>query len=71
MNGNRKLMIALLLGGMTSAAWTQVYSPKVLTLAQVDSTDLAALADGIYKKAGAVTPRQRAEAQKPEPLFYG
>jgi hypothetical protein len=40
----------------------QVYSPKVTANDQPDSTDLRLLAQGIYKQAGAKTPRQRAEA---------
>ncbi len=40
----------------------QVFSPKVLLAGQVDTTDLRAFAEGIYRGAGAVTPRQKAEA---------
>jgi hypothetical protein len=40
----------------------QVCSPTVLLKGQVDSTSLAALAGSIYAKAGATTPRQKAEA---------
>ncbi|MGH9667735.1 MAG: hypothetical protein ACRD9L_25235, partial [Bryobacteraceae bacterium] len=40
----------------------QVYSPVVLKSGQVDTTDLAALARGIYTQAGARTQREKAEA---------
>lgn len=40
----------------------QVYSPVVLKEGQVDTTDLAALAQSIYARAGAKTPREKAEA---------
>jgi hypothetical protein len=40
----------------------QVYSPTVLMRDQVDTSTLPALAAGIYAQAGAVTPRQKAEA---------
>ena len=40
----------------------QVCSPTVLLQGQVDSTSLAALAGSICAKAGATTPRQKAEA---------
>lgn len=43
-------------------AEAQVYSPKVLAKGQADATDLRRLAESIYARAGAKTPRERAEA---------
>jgi hypothetical protein len=40
----------------------QVYSPLILRKGQPDSTDLPALARGIFGQAGATTPREKAEA---------
>lgn len=40
----------------------QIYSPKVLRSGQADTTDLKAFAEAIYAKAGAKTPREKAEA---------
>ncbi|HVN82902.1 MAG TPA: hypothetical protein VMW38_28220, partial [Terriglobia bacterium] len=40
----------------------QIYSPKVLLKDQLDDTDLKTLAKGICEHAGALTPRQKAEA---------
>ena len=40
----------------------QVFSPRTLLADQIDTTDLSSLARGIYAKAGAVSPRERAEA---------
>ncbi|MBL0156851.1 MAG: hypothetical protein IPP47_07070 [Bryobacterales bacterium] len=40
----------------------QVYSPRVLTKDQPDTTELHRLAQGIYRQANAHTPRERAEA---------
>ncbi len=54
------LLLALLCGSGRLGA--QVYSPGVFLKGQVDTRDLVALAQGIYAKAGAVTPRQKAEA---------
>lgn len=63
MNGiKRPATIFLFLVWMTCNGWTQVFSPKVLLRNQVDTTDLMTLADGIYQRARAVTPRQKAEA---------
>jgi hypothetical protein len=45
--------------------WTlqaQVYSPRVLKEGQPDTSDLAALARGIFNQAAARTPRDKAEA---------
>lgn len=55
----RSLILALSLAVMAPA---QVFSPKVLSKGQPDPTNLARFAQGIYSQAGAVTPRQRAEA---------
>ena len=51
-----------LAAGLLGPAPGQVYSPKVLLAGQPDSTDLRALANGIYAQAHAGTPGQRAEA---------
>jgi hypothetical protein len=40
----------------------QVYSPTVTKAGQVNASSLETLTRGIYEQAGAVTPRQRAEA---------
>jgi len=40
----------------------QVYSPRVLTKDQPDTTELHRFVDGIYRQANAHTPRERAEA---------
>ncbi len=53
------LFIGLLASGSAAA---QVYSPKVLARGQVDTSGLQELAKTIYAQAGAVTPRQKAEA---------
>ncbi len=55
-----RFLAALILAAGGAAA--QVYSPKVLLEGQPDPTDLQALAQGIYRQAGAHTPRERAEA---------
>lgn len=44
------------------AASAQVYSPRVLLRGQPDPSTLTRFADGICDRAGAVTPRARAEA---------
>jgi hypothetical protein len=49
------LVIAVLAGA-------QVYSPQILRKGQIDSSDLGALARGIYEQSSAVTPREKAEA---------
>jgi hypothetical protein len=54
--------LATLVLTATLAAQAQVYSPHILKQGQPDPWDLAGLAQGIYQKAGATTPRQRAEA---------
>ncbi|HEY3130515.1 MAG TPA: hypothetical protein VGL91_13725 [Acidobacteriota bacterium] len=54
------LILVLFCGSGSLAA--QVYSPGVFSKGQVDTRDLVALAQGIYAQAGAVTPRQKAEA---------
>jgi len=53
------LFIAVLMAGSAGA---QVYSPKVLARGQIDTSSLQEMAKGIYEHAGAVTPRQKAEA---------
>src|SRR3974377_1379596 len=55
---------ALLLIGVlvTGPAWAQVYSPKVLTRGQVNTSSLQEMAKGIYEQAGAVPPRLKADA---------
>ncbi len=53
------VIIIVILAGPLSA---QVISPRVLVKGQVDTTDLQAFAEGIYRAAGAVTPREKAEA---------
>jgi hypothetical protein len=50
---------AVLLGCTLQA---QVYSPRVLKEGQPDTSDLAALARGIFNQAAARTPRDKAEA---------
>ncbi|HYK87517.1 MAG TPA: hypothetical protein VE398_02015 [Acidobacteriota bacterium] len=63
MTAIKKCLLALvvaLFAGDTSRA--QIYSPKVLLQGQIDASDLEALAKGIFVKAGAATPRQKAEA---------
>jgi hypothetical protein len=52
----------LLLFTLAVAAPAQVYSPRVLLEGQPDPSDLVRFADGICARAGAVTPRARAEA---------
>ncbi len=44
------------------AAGAQVFSPRVLLENQIDASNLTSLAEGICTRAGAVTPRQKAEA---------
>jgi hypothetical protein len=56
------LLCLLALSIAPGAARAQVYSPRVLTKGQIDTSTLASLAEGIYVKAGAATPRQKAEA---------
>jgi hypothetical protein len=51
--------IVLLAGALCAG---QVVSPRVLVKDQIDTSDLKAFAEGIYRSAGAVTPRQKAEA---------
>ena len=53
------IALALLIAAGLSA---QVYSPQVLAKGQIDSSNLSALARGIYDQARAVTPREKAEA---------
>lgn len=55
----RAILLLLMLAGAASA---QVYSPRVLLDGQPDPTDLVRFANGICTRAGAVTPRARAEA---------
>lgn len=45
-----------------SSVYAQVYSPKVMTPNQVDTTSLKNLARDIYRNANAVTAREKAEA---------
>jgi hypothetical protein len=45
-----------------SSLHAQVYSPKVMTPDQVDTTNLKTLARDIYRNAHAITPREKAEA---------
>ena len=52
--------VALLCG--MSSLHAQVYSPKIMTPDQVDTTNLKALARDIYRNIHAVTPRAKAEA---------
>jgi hypothetical protein len=56
------VLALLLLGLSVSTLQAQVYSPKVLRQGELDSSDLTALAKGICERAGATTPRQKAEA---------
>ena len=61
----RSIAYLTLITALTLAAGpapAQVYSPKVLAKDQVDTSDLASMARGIYLKAGAATSRQKAEA---------
>jgi hypothetical protein len=58
----RMIAVAAVIFVLAAASHAQVVSPKVMTSGQVDTTDLRVLAEGIYKAAGAVTPRQKAEA---------
>ena len=64
-SGNRKLLCGLLISWLllilAAPFQAQVYSPKVLRMGQIDSSNLAALANGICEQAGARTPRQKAE----------
>ncbi|MDD1717378.1 MAG: hypothetical protein LUQ45_03915, partial [Methanoregulaceae archaeon] len=53
------VVVMVLLAGSLAA---QVVSPRVLVKGQIDTTDLTTFAEGIYRAAGAVTPRQKAEA---------
>ncbi|MCW5979034.1 MAG: hypothetical protein KIT09_13215 [Bryobacteraceae bacterium] len=43
-------------------AGAQIYSPAVLRKGQIDARTLRSLAESIYANAGAVSPRQKAEA---------
>lgn len=52
--------IALLCG--MSSLHAQVYSPKIMTPDQVDTTNLKTLARDIYRNAHAVTDREKAQA---------
>ena len=56
----RRSVILTLLLACTAAA--QVYSPKVLLMDQPDASNLRLLSQGIYRQAGAHSPRERAEA---------
>jgi hypothetical protein len=56
------LALWLALIGLPDLLRGQVYSPQVLLKDQIDSSDLHALAEGIFAHARAVTPRQKAEA---------
>jgi len=55
----RAILLSLL---VACGAAAQVYSPKVLVKDQPDASDLRLLTQGIYRQAGAHTPRERAEA---------
>ena len=55
-------LIAGALLGSPLRSSSQVFSPKVLTPTQVDTTDLTAMVKGIYSNAHAVTDREKAEA---------
>jgi hypothetical protein len=57
-HGTAAVIIGLLL---TGSAWAQVFSPKVLTKGQIDTSSLQEMTKGIYEQAGAVSPRQKAE----------
>ncbi len=52
------LLLVCSLGGIEA----QVYSPRVLKKGQPDSSDLSALAQGIFAQSVAHTPREKAEA---------
>ncbi len=56
------LTVVTLLWCVAVPAGAQVYSPKVLRAGQVDTSNLAAMARGIFETAHAVSPRQKAEA---------
>ena len=56
------LFLAAALFGGALRSPSQVFSPKVLTSTQVDTTDLSAMVKGIYRNAHAVTDREKAEA---------
>jgi hypothetical protein len=58
----RRIGVTYLLFLSAFVSEAQVYSPKVLRAGQPDPTDLGKLAQGIYERAGATTPRERAEA---------
>lgn len=62
----RKLVNRVLVGWMFFAGAgrlrSQVFSPKLLSPTQVDTTDLTAMAEGIYRNAHATTEREKAEA---------
>lgn len=47
---------------LISSLQAQVYSPQVLRKGQPDASSLSRLAEGIYAKADARTPRERAES---------
>ncbi|MEW5978369.1 MAG: hypothetical protein AB1898_21440 [Acidobacteriota bacterium] len=61
---SRSVILAILFGlqfqAMTS--YGQIFSPKVLVKGQPDASSLVSLARGICEAAGAVTPREKAEA---------
>lgn len=59
------MLLARLAVGSTLAAASlcgQVYSPRVLIAGQPDASDLTRFAEGIFRQAGAKTPREKAEA---------
>jgi hypothetical protein len=60
--GRGRLFLTFFLICATAGLKAQIYSPAVLHKGQVDTSNLAALARTIYKKAGAVTDREKAEA---------
>lgn len=61
---NRKIVTvaAVALLGACATVRAQVYSPHVTKVGQTDTTDMKKLAQDIYKKYNAHTPREKAEA---------
>jgi hypothetical protein len=58
----RCLRAVMLTAAFTVTAAAQAYNPKVLVKGQPDASDLKSLAESIYARAHAHTPRERAEA---------
>jgi len=56
------LVVADILMCSSMSLRAQVYTPLVMTPRQIDTTNLSSLAQSIYRNAGAVTDREKAES---------